>query len=89
MNIKKITESYPWITESYPWIIPDAFAFSTVSLGDVKNEIWDLGVRKSSSSKAIPVAILKQSAHIDLPFLTNSIILYVKMLFQMNGSSLN
>ena len=54
--------------ESYPQIIPDAFTFSLLSVGDVKKEIIN-----SSSSKLIPATMLKQSGHIYLPFLTNSV----------------
>ena len=72
------------IKESYLQIIPMHFTFSPVSLGDVKDELWNLDDKKSSSSKSIPAAILKQSAYIYLPFLTNSIILFMNILFQMN-----
>ena len=58
---------------SYPEIIPDTFNFTLVSPEDVKKEIMNLNVQKSSSSKAIPATILKQSVHIYLPFLTNCI----------------
>ena len=58
---------------SYPEIIPDAFKFTLVSSEDVKKEIMNLNVKKSSLSKAIPATILKQSVHIYLPFLTNCI----------------
>ena len=58
---------------SYPEIVPDTFKFTLVSSEDVKKEIMNLNVKKSSSSKAIPATILKQSVHIYLPFLTNCI----------------
>ena len=54
---------------SYPGIVPNTFKFTFVSSEDVKKEIMNLNVKKSSSSKAI----LKQSVHIYLPFLTNCI----------------
>ena len=55
---------------SYPEIVPDTFNFTFVSPEDVKKEIMNLNVKKSSSSKAIPAKILKRSVHIYLPFLT-------------------
>ena len=55
---------------SYPEIVPDTFKFTSE---DVKKEIMNLNVEKSSSSKAIPATILKQSVHIYLTFLTNCI----------------
>ena len=58
---------------SYPEIVPDTFKFTLVSSKDVKKEIMNLNAKKSSSSKAIPATILKQSVHIYLPFLTNCI----------------
>ena len=58
---------------SYPEIVPDTFKFTLVSSEDVKKEIMNLNVKKSSSSKAIPATILKQSVHIYLPYLTNCI----------------
>ena len=59
-NIKKIKLSYPEI-------VPDTFNFTLVSLEEVKKEIINLNVKKSSSSKATPAKILKQSVHIYLP----------------------
>ena len=59
-NIKKIKLSYPEIS-------PDTFNFTLVSLEEVKKEIINLNVKKSSSSKATPAKILKQSVHIYLP----------------------
>ena len=61
---------------SYAEIIPDTFSFTLVSPEDVKKEIMNLNVKKSSSSKAIPATILKQSVHIYLPFLTNHSFMY-------------
>ena len=58
---------------SYPETVPDTFNFTLVSSEDVKKEIMNLNVKKSSSSKAMPVTILKQSVQIYLPFLTNCI----------------
>ena len=58
---------------SYLEIVPDTFKFTLVSSEEVKKEIMNLNVKKSSSSKAIPATILKQSVHIYLPFLTNCI----------------
>ena len=58
---------------SDPEIVPDTFKFTLVSSEDVKKEIMNLNFKKSSSSKAIPATILKQSVHIYLPFLTNCI----------------
>ena len=58
---------------SYPEIVPDTFKFTLVSSEDVKKEVMNLNVKKSSPSKAIPATILKQSVHIYLPFLTNCI----------------
>ena len=34
---------------NYPQIIPDTFTFSPVLLGEVKNEIMTVGIKKSSS----------------------------------------
>lgn len=56
---------------NYPEIIPDTFNFTLVSPEDVKKEFMNLNVKKSSSSKAMPVTILKQPVQICLPFLTN------------------
>ena len=61
------------VKESYSQIIIDAFTFSPVSLGELKREIMNLYVKKPSLSKSISPTILKQPAHIYLPFLTNSI----------------
>ena len=52
------------IKPSYPEIVPDAFKFTLVSLEDVKTEIMNLNVKKSSSSKAMLGTSLKQSIHI-------------------------
>ena len=49
---------------SYPEIVPDTFNFTFVSPEDVKKEIMNLNVKKSSSSKAIPAKILKRSVHL-------------------------
>lgn len=66
MSIKKTKETYPQI-------IPNGFTFSPVSLRDVQKEIMNPDVEKSSAIKSIPASILKQSAHIYLPFLSKSI----------------
>ena len=58
---------------SYPEIVPRTFDSTLVSPEDIKKEIMNLDVKKSSSSKAIPTTILKKSVHIYLPFLTNCI----------------
>ena len=58
---------------SYPEVVPDTSNFTVASPEDVKKEIMNLNVKKSSSSKAIPATILKQSVHIYFPFLTNCI----------------
>lgn len=59
---------------NYPEIVPHTFNFTLVSAEDVKKkQIMNLNGKKSSSSKAIPATILKQSVHIYLPFLTNCI----------------
>ena len=58
---------------SYPEIVPHTFDSTLVSPEDIKKEIMNLDVKKSSSSKAIPTTILKKSVHIYLPFLTNCI----------------
>ena len=58
---------------SYPEIIPHTFNFTLVSPEDVKKEIMNLNNKISSSSKAILSTILKQSVHIYLTLLTNSI----------------
>ena len=51
---------------------PNAFTFSSVLLGDVK-EVMNLDVKKSYWNKSVPATSSKQSAHICLTFLTNSI----------------
>ena len=56
------------IKKSYLQIITNTFRFSPVSLRDVKNKILNLDVKTPSSSKSIPVTILKESAHIYLPY---------------------
>lgn len=54
-------------------IIFKAFTFCPVSLGDVQKAIMNLDFKKSSSSKSNSIIILKQSADIYLPFLSNLI----------------
>ena len=66
ISIKKIKEFFPGIN------IND-FDFETVSMEDVKREILNLSIKKSSTSGSIPATILKQSLDIYLPYLTKSI----------------
>ena len=72
------------IKQSYSIIIPDAFTFSPVSLGDVQKEIKNLDVKKLLSSKSINTSNnVKVISYIYLTLLTNSIILFVRILFQI------
>ena len=65
-SIKKIKELFPDINVN-------DFDFETVTMEDVKKEILNLDIKKSSTSGSIPAAILKQSLDIYLPYLTKSI----------------
>ena len=47
------------IKESYPEIVPNSFKFEPVTKDDIKNEIQNLNVKKSSKFGCIPVTILK------------------------------
>ena len=59
--------------ESFPNIVSSDFDFQEVAREDVKKEIINLNVKKSSSIGSIPAAILKQCVDIYLPFLTKAI----------------
>ena len=66
VSIKKMKESFPNIVSS-------DFDFQEVAREDVKKEIINLNVKKSSSIGSIPATILKQCVDIYLPFLTKAI----------------
>ena len=66
VSIKKMKESFPNIVSS-------DFDFQEVAREDVKKEIINLNVKKSSSIGSIPATNLKQCVDIYLPFLTKAI----------------
>ena len=47
------------IKENLLQVILGAYTFSAVSLGDVKNEVLNLDIKKSSLSKLLPATIWK------------------------------
>ena len=61
------------IKKSFPNIVPDDFNFQEVAREDVKKEIINLNVKKSSTNGSIPATILKQCVDVYLPFLTKAI----------------
>ena len=61
------------IQECFANIEANDFNFRQVSLKEVKLEILDLNIKKSSTKGSIPATILKQCVDIYLPFLTNAI----------------
>ena len=46
------------IHEKYPEIIPESFNFELVSDNDIKKEIENLNIKKSSTYVSIPASIL-------------------------------
>ena len=65
--------SIKMIHEKYPEIIPGRFNFKLVSDDDVKKEVENLNIKKSSTYGSIPASILKQYLNAYLPQLTKSI----------------
>ena len=65
-SIRKVQECFPNIEEN-------DFNIQQVSLKEVKSEILNLNIKKSSTKGSIPATILKQCVDIYLPFLTNAI----------------
>ena len=61
------------IKEFYPEIVPTSFKFEPVTKDDMKNEIQNLNVKKSSTFGCIPVTILKDCIDVYLVHLTNSV----------------
>ena len=61
------------IRETFLNIIPENFHFKEVSKDDVRKEISNLKVKKSSTYSSIPASILKQCVDAYLPYLTDSI----------------
>ena len=61
------------IKESFSNIVSGDFNFQKVSREDVKKEIINLNVKKSSTNGSIPATILKQCVDEYLPFLTKAI----------------
>ena len=61
------------IKESFPSIVSSDFNFQEVAREDVKKEIINLNVKKSSTNGSIPETILKQCVGVYLPFLTKAI----------------
>ena len=59
--------------ESFPNIVSGNSNFQEVSRQDVKKEIINLKVKKSSTNGSIPAIILKQCVDVYLPFLTEAI----------------
>ena len=78
-NISGITSNFDnhvsikKIKKSFPNIVSDDFNFQEVAREDVKKEIINLNVRKSSTNGSIPATILKQCVDVYLPFLTKAI----------------
>ena len=78
-SIQSLTKNYEnhigirKIKEAHPEIVPDSFHFKSVSLEDVKKEVLNLNLKKSSISGTIPVTILKQTIDVHLQYLTNAI----------------
>ena len=66
LSIKKIKEFFPSI-------VSGNFNFQEVARDDVKKEIINLNVKKSSTNGFIPAKILKQCVDVYLPFLTKAI----------------
>ena len=61
------------IHETFPNIIPENFYSKEVSKDNVRKEIRNLNVKKSSTYGSIPTSILKQCVDAYLPYLTHSI----------------
>ena len=61
------------IHETFPNIIPENFHFKEVSKDDVRKEIRNLNVKKSSTYGSIPASILKQCVDAYLPYIIDSI----------------
>ena len=61
------------IHETFPNIIPEKFHFKEVSKDDVRKEIRNLNVKKSSIYGSIAASILKQCVDAYLSYLTDSI----------------
>ena len=61
------------IREYFPNIIYGGFDFTEFSLENVKKEMLNLNVKKSSTNVSIPATVLRQTAEIHLSFLTKSI----------------
>ena len=60
------------IQECFPNIKANDFNFRQVSLKEVKSEILNLNIKKTSTKGSIPATLLKQCVDIYLPFLTNA-----------------
>ena len=73
-DIKGITSNFDnyisikKIKESFPNIVSGDFNFQVISREDVKKEIINLNVKKSSRNGSIPATILKQCVDVYLPF---------------------
>ena len=61
------------IHETFLNIIPENFHFKEVSKDDVRKEIRNLNVKKSSTYGSIPASILKQCVDAYLPYIIDSI----------------
>ena len=61
------------VHETFPKIIIENFRFKKVSKDDVRKEICNLNVKKSSTYCSISASILKQCFDASLPYLTDSI----------------
>ena len=73
MDIFENHVSIKKIHETFPNIIPENFHFKEVSKYDVRKEIRNLNVKKSSTYGWIPASMLKQCLDACLPNLTDSI----------------
>ena len=58
------------LKEPFPNIVSGDFNFQEVSREDVKKQIINLNVKKSSTNRSIPARILRQCVDVYLPFLT-------------------
>ena len=73
MPPSRILQGFRKIQECFPNIKANDFNFRQVSLKEVKSELLNLNIKKSSTKGSIPATILKQCVDIYLPFVTNPI----------------
>ena len=66
------------IHETFPNIIPENFHFKELSKDNVRKEIRNINVKKSSTHASIPAFILKQCVDAYLPHLADSISYFLR-----------